>query len=62
MTFWLQKGQALDISVAQKVKRLLSDYKCLDTGNSKRTAKVRIQDLQGGNAAGLLSTKRNSPL
>lgn len=48
MAFWLQKGQALDISVAQKVQTLLCDYKSLHTRNPKalETPKKRSKLIQ----------------
>lgn len=40
MASGLQKGQPLDISVAQKVKILPCDYKSLNTVNTKKEGKI----------------------
>ena len=45
MAFWLQKGQPLDIYVAEKIKILLCDSESLAIRNikSKRTPKRRAK-------------------
>lgn len=48
MAFGLQKGQPLDISIAQKVKIFLCDYKSLETRKTKalETLKRRSKLIQ----------------